>query len=95
MQYRNTILGALRDVEDALAAYATDKVRREELKAAVGQCRKSLALAQQQYQLGLSSFLTVLSAEQALFSSEDNLAQSDESVSTDLVALYKSLGGGW
>jgi outer membrane protein TolC len=37
----------------------------------------------------------VLITEQSLFSAQDKLAQSDEGVSTDLVALYKSLGGGW
>jgi outer membrane protein, multidrug efflux system len=42
-----------------------------------------------------ASFLTVLTAEKALFSAQDNHAQSEERVSTDLVALYKALGGGW
>lgn len=95
IQYRSTILTALQDVEDALTSYATGQTRRTELKEAVNQSQEGLALARQQYQHGLSSFLRVLVAEQSLFSAEDNLAQSDETVSTDLVALYKALGGGW
>lgn len=95
MQYRNTILTALQDVEDALTSYATDRIRRAELKEAVNQSQEALTLAKQQYQHGLSSFLTVLTSEQALFSAQDKLAQSDETVSTDLVALFKALGGGW
>lgn len=95
LQYRNTILTALQEVEDALTSYATDKTRRADLKEAVNQSQESLTLARQQYQHGLASFLNVLTAEQTLFSAQNNLAQSDEAVSTDLVALYKSLGGGW
>jgi multidrug efflux system outer membrane protein len=44
---------------------------------------------------GLSSFLNVLDAERAVFTAEDNLAESDQSIATDLVVLYKALGGGW
>jgi outer membrane protein TolC len=65
------------------------------LKEAVNQNQESLTLAKQDYEHGLSSFLNVLITEQSLFSAQDKLAQSDEGVSTDLVALYKSLGGGW
>lgn len=65
------------------------------MKEAVNQNQESLTLAKQDYEHGLSSFLNVLITEQSLFSAQDKLAQSDEGVSTDLVALYKSLGGGW
>jgi multidrug efflux system outer membrane protein len=95
MQYRNTILTALQEVEDDLAAYATGRTRRADLKEAVNQSQESLALAKQEYQYGLSSFLNVLTAEQTLFMAQDNLAQADQTVATNLVALYKSLGGGW
>jgi outer membrane protein, multidrug efflux system len=95
IQYRNAILTALQEVEDALASYGTDQTRRMELQEAVNQNQQVLALARQQYRHGLSSFLNVLTAQQALFSAQDNLAQSDENISTDLVALYKALGGGW
>jgi outer membrane protein, multidrug efflux system len=44
---------------------------------------------------GLGTFLNVLDSERALFSSESDLAQSEATVSTDVVALYKALGGGW
>ncbi|MGH7978438.1 MAG: efflux transporter outer membrane subunit, partial [Limisphaerales bacterium] len=95
VQYQDTILTALQDVEDALTLYSTEQTRRAELKEEVNQSQISLALAKQQYQHGLSSFLNVLQAEQALFKAQEDLAQSDQSVSTDLVALYKALGGGW
>ncbi|HTR41919.1 MAG TPA: efflux transporter outer membrane subunit [Pseudomonadales bacterium] len=95
LQYRSTILTALQEVEDALVMTATDQARRADLIEALNQSRQSLALSRQQYEHGLSNFLNVLDAERAVFSAEDNLTQSDESISTDMVALYKSLGGGW
>jgi multidrug efflux system outer membrane protein len=94
-QYRGTILKALQEVEDALVAYATEQSRRSSLVEALNQNRQSVSLAQQQYDHGLTSFIDVLDAQRTSYSAEDQLAQSDEMVTTDLVALYKALGGGW
>jgi multidrug efflux system outer membrane protein len=52
-------------------------------------------LANQLYANGLTDFINVLDAERSLYEAEDALAQSDMTVSADVVALYKSLGGGW
>ena len=59
------------------------------------QNRRALSLAQSRYQQGFADFLPVLTAEQALLSTEQALASSVTTVSTNLVALYKALGGGW
>jgi NodT family efflux transporter outer membrane factor (OMF) lipoprotein len=95
LQYRSTILAALQEVEDSLVAVATDQSRRTDLIEALNQNRQSLALSRQQYEHGLSNFLNVLDAERGVYIAEDNLAQADENISLDSVALYKSLGGGW
>jgi|SRR5579884_51991 len=95
VQYRNTILTALREVEDALVAYAQEQEHRESLKRAVAQTEDSLHLVQQQYEHGLTTFLDVLDAQRNVLTLEDQLAQSNQAVTTDLVALYKALGGGW
>jgi NodT family efflux transporter outer membrane factor (OMF) lipoprotein len=95
LQYRNSILSALREVEDALAAYTTQQARRTALAEALGQSRQALELAQDQYQHGLADFLTVLDAQRSVLAAQDTLAQSSQTVCTDLVALYKALGGGW
>ncbi len=95
LAYRNTILAALQEVEDALAIYATQQARRTSLTEALHQSRRALDIPQDQYKNGLVDFLTVLEAQRSVLAAQDSLAQSDESVSTDLVALYKSLGGGW
>ncbi|MGA3007914.1 MAG: efflux transporter outer membrane subunit [Opitutaceae bacterium] len=93
--YEKTTLGAFEDVENALVAYAKEQVRRRSLEQAVRSSQASLALADKLYANGLTGFINVLDAERSLYQAQDALVQSDQTVSTDVVALYKSLGGGW
>ncbi len=93
--YEKTVLTALTDVEDALAGYSKEKERQTSLIEAADANREALRLADIRYQQGLSSFLDVLDAQRSLYSSEDALTQSRATVNTNLVALYKALGGGW
>lgn len=95
LTYEKTVLAALADVENALVACTTEQVHRKSLMDAVNADRRSVYLAKDLYTKGLADFLNVLIAERALYSSEDNLAQSDRTVSINVVALYKALGGGW
>jgi multidrug efflux system outer membrane protein len=95
LQYRGIILKALKEVEDALVNYATEQTRRNHLADAVKQNQDALDLARRRYDQGLADFLTVLDAERSVFSAQDAYTQSSQSISTSLVALYKSLGGGW
>ena len=95
IQYRQAVLQSLSDVEDALTAYHQEQTRREALQRSVEANERSVSLAKQLNQAGLVDFLNVLTAEQSLFLSQDQLAQSNQTVSTNLVALYKALGGGW
>jgi NodT family efflux transporter outer membrane factor (OMF) lipoprotein len=93
--YEKSVLTALEDVENALIAHAKECQRRASLTRAVEANRRSVDMAKQLYHQGLTDFLNVLDAQRALFASEDQLAQSDRTISMNLVALYKSLGGGW
>jgi len=95
IQYRQSVLQALTDVEDALVAYRQEQEHREVLRRSVEANLRSVALAKQLNQAGVVDFLNVLTAEQNLFISQDQLSQSNQAVSTNLVALYKALGGGW
>jgi multidrug efflux system outer membrane protein len=94
-QYQQTVLVALQDVENALTAYAREQVRRESLSQSVEDNRQALELSTHLYKSGLTDFLRVLDSETSLYSAQDALVQSDQSVSLDLVQLYKALGGGW
>jgi NodT family efflux transporter outer membrane factor (OMF) lipoprotein len=94
-QYKATVLGALEEAEDALAAYVWEQMRREELIVAYDSAALAFKLARNQYQAGLVDFSSVLIAQQAMLNYQDQLAQSDGAVTTNLVRLYKALGGGW
>lgn len=93
--YQKTVITALKDVENALIAYAKEHERNKSLTEAVAHNRKAVDSATQLYERGLTDFLNVLVAQRSLFASEEALVQSTRNLSTDLVALYKALGGGW
>ena len=93
--YAKAVLAALHEVENALVAYDTEQSRRQALQATIAHNRNVLSLAHQRYKSGLTAFLDVLDAERVLQQTELSLADSSAAVSTDLVALYKALGGGW
>jgi NodT family efflux transporter outer membrane factor (OMF) lipoprotein len=93
--YQKTVLQAWHDVDNALTAYRTEQQRRQQLIQAVAENRRALGLAQSRYQQGVSDFLTVLDAERSLLATQQQLADSTTTVSANLVALYKALGGGW
>jgi outer membrane protein, multidrug efflux system len=93
--YVKSVLTALEETENSLTAYGNERVRMERLTAAVAANRRSVQLASALYSQGLADFLTLLDAQRVLFISEDALAESQASTATDLVALYKALGGGW
>lgn len=95
LAYESAVLGGLEEVENALTAYAEEQLRRERLLAAVDAARLAESLARNQYDAGLVDFTTVLEAQKSLLSFEDQLAASDGAVTSNLIRLYKSLGGGW
>jgi NodT family efflux transporter outer membrane factor (OMF) lipoprotein len=95
VQYERTVLQAYEEVANALVAYARVKERRESLAVAVDANRKAVELANDLWTRGLTDFLNVLDSQRALFLAEDQLAESDAEVTTSLIAIYKSLGGGW
>lgn len=95
LQYRQSILTALEEVENALSAHGRELRRRESLRASVAANRRALALATERYTSGLDSFLSVLDAQRSVYAAEDQLAQSDRNASVTLIAVYKALGGGW
>ncbi len=95
LAYRQTVLTALKDVETALVAYAKEQVHNRLLSETVVENRKAVELAKTLYVAGQTDFLNVLSAQGALFVSEEAHALSTRALSVSLVALYKALGGGW
>jgi len=95
LNYEKTVLGALKEVEDALVDFDREQETRARLEEAVHSSRQAAELSQHQYKAGLSNFLNVLLAETTLAQSEDRLAQSDQSLSLAMTSLFKAMGGGW
>jgi NodT family efflux transporter outer membrane factor (OMF) lipoprotein len=93
--YERTVLGALEEVHNAIVTFVTEQERHRALSAAVQSDQTAADVAQAQYRQGVIDFLDVLDAQRSLYVSEDELADSDRAVTTALVALYKSLAGGW
>ncbi len=93
--YEAAVLSALEEVENALVAYAKEQQRRQSLSEATQAAQKAVELAQHKYQAGLTDFSNVLDTQRSLLSFQDQLAQSDGTVTSNLVSLYKVLGGGW
>ena len=95
LAYRKTVLTAMQEVENALIASAKEQERRKALVDAVAANRNAVELSTDLYSQGETEFLNVLNAQRSLYATEDALGDSEASMSTDLIALYKALGGGW
>jgi NodT family efflux transporter outer membrane factor (OMF) lipoprotein len=95
IKYEAAILTALEDVENALVAYAQDQHRRESLSQAAQAAERAVDLSLKQYSSGIIDFQDTLEAQRSLLSFQDQLAQSDGAVTSNLISLYKALGGGW
>jgi outer membrane protein TolC len=65
------------------------------LAEAVGGSRRAVELVNELYAKGLTDFLNVLVTQRALYQAEDQLADSQRRLTTNVVGLYKALGGGW
>lgn len=95
LAYQNAVLGALRDVEDALARYRNEERHVRALEEAVNAAESSDSIARQQFANGLVTYINVLTAETSLLSARDQLVQGRQALAQDRGALYKALGGGW
>ncbi len=93
--YEAAVLTALKEVENALVAYANEQLRHQSLAEAVKSGQSAFELARDQYSSGLVSFQTVLDTQQSLLAVQDQLAASQATVTSNLISLYKALGGGW
>jgi NodT family efflux transporter outer membrane factor (OMF) lipoprotein len=95
LAYRATVLTALQDVETSLINFTREQQRREALAESEAASEQAVATATDLYSAGKTDFLNVLTAQGQLYVTQTALAQSETAVGTDLIALYKALGGGW
>jgi NodT family efflux transporter outer membrane factor (OMF) lipoprotein len=93
--WEKSLLTALEDVENAMAAYANGRDRVDARSRAASAAANAAELARAQYQAGLVDFQSVLETERTLLTAQDNLASAEADVLTAVIQLYKALGGGW
>jgi NodT family efflux transporter outer membrane factor (OMF) lipoprotein len=95
LNYQQTVLNALHDVSNTLTNYDAQQGQEAALARAVVQQQRALELAQDQYTAGLADFLNVLDAQRQLLAVQQQEVQARTDVDTDLVQIFKALGGGW
>lgn len=93
--YENTVLKAAGEVRSAMTAISQDKIRKDSLEQGRNQAKEALDLSQNQFTYGLSDYMGVLDAERHYLSLDQNYTLSKGKELTDMVSLFKALGGGW
>ena len=93
--YRQTVLRAWHEVDNALDAWALQQRRHAELIVSHDQSKQALQVAERGYQEGSVDYLTILAAQRNVLASQTRLNVSSTNTALALVNLYKSLGGGW
>jgi len=95
INYKQVILTAVQQVDDAIASYAAEEERLRNLDRALLGARRATKLASERYDRGLTDYLNVLDAERQQFDLEEQYVISQQNAAKQLVTLYKALGGGW
>lgn len=95
VQYKESILFAVQQVDTAIANYAAQQDRLRHLGEALVASQRAVALASQRYDRGLTDFLNLLDAERQEYDLETQYAVANQAAADNFVVLYKGLGGGW
>ncbi|HYE42149.1 MAG TPA: TolC family protein, partial [Caulobacteraceae bacterium] len=94
-EFEAASLAALQETETALVQYARELDRRTALRRARDESARAVRLSRMRFEAGRENFLTVLDAERTLAGLEAQLVQSDATVTTYQINLFKALAGGW
>ena len=95
LKWRGTVLSAYHDADNALEAYADAQRHASALARALADARRSDELMRSRWRNGFVSMIEVLDAQRNVHQAEQQALQASVAASTDLVALYKALGGDW
>jgi len=94
-EYRQTVLNAQAEVESSLIAFHQSRRQLEALQQAADAAQRASDISMAQYQDGLVDYDTVVTSLRQLASQQDQVASVQGTVAVNLVAVYRSLGGGW
>ncbi|MDR1350361.1 MAG: efflux transporter outer membrane subunit [Zoogloeaceae bacterium] len=95
IRYEQSLLAALAEVENALAAHAAGQARLALYASALDAAKNAATLSGQMYQAGMSDFQSVLESQRSLLAAEENRINAESDTLLALITLYKALGGGW
>jgi NodT family efflux transporter outer membrane factor (OMF) lipoprotein len=95
VDYQNRVLKAQQEVENGLTTFLQGRDQVDLLRQSVAAANAALGIAILQYNLGTRDFTTVLTAEQNLYTAQNDLAMAEGNVSSGLASVYRALGGGW
>lgn len=95
LNYENTVLSAYAEVENALTGFLRSKQQGVYLRRSLRAARSSVSEVDAQYEDGTASYNRVVDAQKNLLVAEERLIASQANVLTNLVAVYKGIGGGW
>ena len=93
--YTKTLLAALEQTENAITGITTSQSRADALQRALTAAESAADLAMQQYSAGLTDYQTVLNTQRTLYSVRENEQSNKADLATQLIALYRAMGGGW
>lgn len=94
-RYRQTVLHAAEDVENAFTGLTQTEARAEKLEGEVASLTKARDLSQQSYASGVIPLTDVLDADRQLLAAQDDLARNRADAARAAVTCYRALGGGW
>ena len=95
VDYQDTVLQAVREVEDAMVSFVRRQEANRILSEAVVAAKRSADLSLLRYKEGFSGYQRVLDAQQSLVAQQQRYASSQGAAVRSLIAIYKALGGGW
>jgi outer membrane protein TolC len=95
VNYQDVVLKAARETDDAIVSLAGTQQQESILAESVEAAKRSTVLSMLRYQEGFSGYQRVLDAQQALFRQQTSYVQNRGLSASNVVAIYKALGGGW
>jgi NodT family efflux transporter outer membrane factor (OMF) lipoprotein len=95
VNYQNTVLKAAQEVEDAMTGFTKAQEATAFSQNSVTAAKRSVEISLAQYREGAVDYQRVLDTQRSLLQEQNSLTQTQSSIATNLIALYKALGGGW
>lgn len=93
--YKESVLRALREAEDAMIGFHKAREQAEELRQGVTASQRAVDIALLQYRNGIEDYTRVLNSQQSLVQQQDQLASIQGDAARNAIALFKAMGGGW